>query len=225
VSGTSTGATHEHQGSCGGSGPDRVYRIVSPATRSLSVTVTPSVSYRPVVYLVKPGTYLLLVDTQTTFPGSFTLNALLQWARPLSDGGGGDGFHHAVVAVHALHRLRSGARRPLALLDERVRHRAPRARPTNGGRVRLTGGSWANTTLARLACGQRHRAARAGQRAPRHGRDRMAAVRSFELTTLRGRRRSEEAAPGARLRKALRTPRSVCSPARTKPCGGPAWDG
>ncbi len=111
VSGTTTGATHDHQGSCGGSGPDRVYRIVSPGTRSLSVTVTPSASYRPVLFLVTPstcitqptansdlacfsspgqgstatlnttvsaGTYLLVVDTHTTFPGSFTLNALLQ---------------------------------------------------------------------------------------------------------------------------------------------------
>lgn len=111
MSGTTTGATHDHQGSCGGSGPDRVYRIVSPGTRSLSVTVTPSASYRPVLFLVTPstcitqptansdlacfsspsqgstatlnttvsaGTYLLVVDTHTTFPGSFTLNALLQ---------------------------------------------------------------------------------------------------------------------------------------------------
>ncbi len=52
TSGTTSTATHDHQGSCGGSGNDLVYTFTTSFTRTFTATVTPSSGYRPVLYLV-----------------------------------------------------------------------------------------------------------------------------------------------------------------------------
>jgi hypothetical protein len=86
ASGTTATAVSDRASACGGSGADRVYSFTVSGTRTFSVTITPSSTHRPVVYITGPGTCSVSVTELTCMAATSTgLSATLP-TQTLSSG-------------------------------------------------------------------------------------------------------------------------------------------